>query len=74
MKSGQKSSDFRFSPSSPKKTASFDDVPRGTFQVGGKKITSKDQFKHMAKVMQEFIAKNYNPLDLNTPVKYPKTN
>ena len=52
----------------------FDDVPPGTFQVGGKKITSKDQFKDMAKVMQEFIAKNYNPIDLNTAVIYPKTN
>lgn len=52
----------------------FDDVPPGTFQVGGKKITSKDQFKDMAKVMQEFIAKNYNPIDLNTAVTYPKTN
>lgn len=52
----------------------FDDVPPGTFQVGGKKITSKDQFKDMAKVMQEFIAKNYNPIELNTAVTYPKTN
>lgn len=52
----------------------FDDVPPGTFQVGGTKITSKDQFKEMAKVMQNFIAKNYNPIDLTTAVIYPKVN
>jgi len=52
----------------------FDDVPPGTFQVGGKKITSKDQFKEMAKVMQQHILKNYNPLDLTNAVIYPKVN
>ncbi|UQB69020.1 GLPGLI family protein [Epilithonimonas zeae] len=52
----------------------FDDVPPGTFQVGGKKITSKDQFKEMAKVMQHHILKNYNPLDLTTAVTYPVIN
>ncbi len=52
----------------------FDDVPPGTFQVGGKKITSKDQFKEMAKVMQQHILKNYNPLDLTNAVNYPKMN
>ena len=52
----------------------FDDVPPGTFQVGGKKITSKDQFKEMAKVMQEHILKSYNPLDLTHAVIYPAVN
>lgn len=52
----------------------FDDVPPGTFQVGGKKITSRDQFKEMAKVMQQHILKNYNPLDLTNAVIYPKMN
>ena len=52
----------------------FDDVPPGSFQVGGKKITSKDQFKEMAKVMQQHILKNYNPLDLTNAVIYPKMN
>jgi GLPGLI family protein len=52
----------------------FDDVPPGTFQVGGKKITSKDQFKEMAKVMQEHILKSYNPLDLTNAVNYPAVN
>jgi hypothetical protein len=52
----------------------FDDVPPGTFQVGGTKITSKDQFKEMAKVMQHHILKNYNPLDLTTAVVYPAIN
>ncbi len=52
----------------------FDDVPPGTFQVGGKKITSKDQFKDMAKVMQEHILKSYNPLDLTNAVIYPAVN
>lgn len=52
----------------------FDDVPPGTFQVGGTKITSKDQFKEMAKVMQHHILKNYNPLDLTTAVTYPAIN
>lgn len=54
--------------------AKFDDVPPGTFQVGGKKITSKDQFKEMAKVMQEHILKSYNPLDLTNAVIYPAVN
>lgn len=52
----------------------FDDVPPGTFQVGGKKITSKEQFKEMAKVMQEHILKSYNPLDLTNAVTYPSIN
>lgn len=52
----------------------FDEVPPGTFQVGGTKITSKDQFKDMAKVMQNFLAKNYNPLDLTNAVTYPSIN
>lgn len=52
----------------------FDDVPPGTFQVGGKKITSKDQFKEMAKVMQEHIRKSHNPLDLTNAVRYPAVN
>jgi len=52
----------------------FDDVPPGTFQVGGTKITSKDQFKEMAKVMQMHILKSYNPLDLTNAVNYPTLN
>jgi len=52
----------------------FDDVPPGTFQVGGTKITSKDQFKEMAKVMQNHILKSYNPLDLTNAVIYPTIN
>jgi GLPGLI family protein len=52
----------------------FDDVPPGTFQVGGTKITSKDQFKEMAKVMQNHILKSYNPLDLINAVIYPAVN
>jgi len=52
----------------------FDDVPPGTFQVGGTKITSKDQFKEMAKVMQNHILKSYNPLDLTNAVIYPAVN
>lgn len=52
----------------------FDEVPPGTFQVGGTKITSKDQFKEMAKVMQTHILKSYNPLDLTNAVIYPTIN
>jgi len=52
----------------------FDDVPPGTFQVGGARITSKDQFKEMAKVMQRHILKSYNPLDLTNAVNYPTLN
>lgn len=48
----------------------FDDVPPGTFQVGGTKITSKEQFKEAAKVIQNFIAKNNNPMDLKNAVIY----
>ena len=52
----------------------FNDVPPGTFQVGGTKITSKDQFKEMAKVMQTHILKSYNPLELTNAVIYPAVN
>ncbi|MDP9956261.1 GLPGLI family protein [Epilithonimonas hungarica] len=52
----------------------FDDVPPGTFQVGGTKITSKEQFKEAAKVIQNFIAKNNNPMDLKNAVVYPVIN
>lgn len=49
----------------------FDEMPVGTFQVGGQKVTSKDQLKDMAKVVQEHIRKNYNPIDLTKSVNYP---
>lgn len=52
----------------------FDDTPPGTFQVGGKKITSKDQFKEMAKVIQQHILQTYNPLDKVNAVIYPSNN
>lgn len=50
----------------------FDDVPEGTFSVGGKPVKSKDQLKDMAKVMQEHIRKNHNPIELTGTVMYPE--
>ena len=49
----------------------FETAEPGTISVGGKILTSKEQFKESEKVIQNFIRKNYNPLDLTTAVNYP---
>lgn len=49
----------------------FETSEPGTISVGGKIITNKEQFKESEKVIQNFIRKNYNPLDLTTAVTYP---
>ena len=52
----------------------FDSADPGTISVGGKIITSKEQFKEAERVIQNFIRKNYNPLDLSNAVIYPTIN
>lgn len=52
----------------------FDTSEPGTISIGGKIITSKEEFKEREKFVQNFIRKNYNPLDLTNAVKYPVIN
>lgn len=52
----------------------FDTAEPGTIMIGGKIITSKEQFKESEKTIQNFLRKNYNPLDLATAVVYPLIN
>ena len=50
----------------------FDELPVGTFKVGGEPVKSKDQLKDMAKVMQEHLRKNHNPIELTGTIMYPE--
>jgi len=52
----------------------FETSEPGTISIAGKPITSKEQFKESEKIIQDFIRKNYNPLDLTTAVVYPSVN
>ena len=49
----------------------FESSEPGTISIGGKIITSKEQFKEGERTIQNFLRKNYNPLDLSTAVIYP---
>ena len=44
----------------------------GTVIIGGEKITSQEQLDQKRKYIQESIKKNYNPIELDKAIAYPK--